>query len=146
MYSKKIFLSFILFLMTASVFAADTLAVALQAQIIQENFSLNAGSIKAASVIMENGQYKGLHIQLKANAAKLFSRMIGTNVGKILQLILEDHIITTSPLRSTLGGDFVITGIGLQDAQLFINKLKAEQAHKEPAKQPFVLDVGKESM
>lgn len=104
---------------------------ALLFSVIQDEFSLNNKTVKDASIIEDAGVYKGLHIELKPEAAKQFTEITQAGTGRKLNLVFNKIVVTTTVIQSALSGNFVISGITRQDAQSFINMLNANKPKPE---------------
>jgi preprotein translocase subunit SecD len=101
-------------------------------QVVQDQFVLDHTTIKMAAIIEhEGGVYKGLNIQLKPEAAIIFSEMTKEGTGKHLNLLINNILISSPVMQSAIGGNFLITGISKADAQAFLNRLNADKPKKE---------------
>ncbi|GEM_PF-3477170 len=101
-------------------------------QVIQDQFVLDNTTVKSASIVEgEGGVYKGLNIQLKPEAAVTFEEITKAGVGRKLNLVYNNVVITTTMIQSGLGENFLISGISKQDAQAFLNVLNANKPKKE---------------
>lgn len=123
-------------LLSTSVFAqaetTNTVNHNLIFQVIQDQFVLDNSTIKSATIIEgEGGIYKGLNIQLKPEAAATFTEISKAGVGRKLNLVYNNVVITTSVIQDSLGDNFLISGISKQDAQAFLNVLNANKPKKE---------------
>lgn len=101
-------------------------------QIVQDEFFLDKTTVSKASIIEhEGGIYKGLNVQLKPDAAIIFSEMTKAGLGKHLNLMVNNVLITSPVLQSEIGDNFLMTGISKADAQAFLNTLNIDKPKPE---------------
>lgn len=100
-------------------------------QVIQDEFVLDNSTIKSASIIEDEGVYKGLHVELKPESSGVLTEMTKAGMGKRLSLILNNRIVFSSVIQTSLGSNLLVTGIAKQDAQDFLNMLNANKPKKE---------------
>lgn len=97
-------------------------------QVIQDEFILDNTTVKSASIIMkEGGIYGGLNIELKPEAAAIFSDITKAGIGRKLNLVFNKVVVTTTSLQTPLTENFLISGISKEDAQSFLNRLNANK-------------------
>ena len=93
-------------------------------QVVQDQISFDHSLIKSASLITKkDGSFGGLQIVIKPSASKELTRVTEANVGKIANLVINDKIVASATLRSSLKNQFLITEITKTDAQKFIDSL-----------------------
>lgn len=94
-------------------------------QIIQDQMNIDNSMIKSASIITDNdGIYGGLQINLNASASKELIRITKAGIGKIANIVLNNKIVSSATLQSSLQHQFLLTDITKEDAQMFIDSLK----------------------
>lgn len=105
---------------------------ALTFQVIQDQFVLDNSTVKSASIIeADGGIYKGLNIQLKPEASSTFTDMTKAGLGRKINLVYNNVVVTATAIQTPLGDNFLISGISRQDAQAFLNVLNANKPVKE---------------
>lgn len=105
---------------------------ALVFSVVQDDFVLDTQTIKSASMIEKpEGRFGGLHIELKPKAAEQFAEITKAGVGRKLILVFNKVVVTTAVLQSPISGNFVVSGISREDAQTFMNVLKATKPKGE---------------
>lgn len=93
-------------------------------QVIQAQINFDNSMIKSASFITKSdGSFGGLQIQLKPSASKELTHVTAAGIGKVANLVINDKIVTSATLRSSLQNQFLITDITKEDAQKFIDSL-----------------------
>lgn len=117
----RFFLAFILaiFLFPAQSFSSDFLRM----QVIQDQLVFDNTTIYSVFLIEKNGVYRGLRIVLKPSAVKDIVRLSVGGLGKKMNLVFNNKIISTAVIQSPLGGDLQISGISKEDAEEFISNL-----------------------
>lgn len=103
----------------------------LKFQVLQDEFVFDNTTIKNAAIIENDGVYSGLNIQLKPEAAAVFSDITKAGVGRRLNLIFNKVVVTTTVIQNPLTDNFLISTISKQDALTFINALNANKPKKE---------------
>lgn len=129
----KWFATFILVCLFSSPSFSDNF---LQLDVVQSRFVFDNTDIKSVNILMPDGVYQGLHIQLKPEAVTAMERMTKDAIGKRLNLVFNDKIISTTIIQTSLGGDLRITGISKSDAEEFIASLN----HNKPKPPPETND------
>lgn len=100
-------------------------SLALMINVIQDQFVFAKKTIQNATIVKNsNGVYSGLRIELKPEFVNQFVALTGKSVGKQLDIVFGDRIITITRLKTPLGRDIMISGISEQDANLFIDMLR----------------------
>lgn len=134
---KALLIPGILVLLTSGAFAEDVNVnlggAAIVAEVVQEQFTFDASNIKAASIIDLNNTYKGLHVELKPEAVSAFTKMSQAGMGKRINIVLNQKIVSTNIIQTALGSNLLITGISREDAQKFIESLKYTDSHSQHA-------------
>lgn len=132
---RQLFLFIFLSLLTSAVSFAqlinDASDNALVFEIVQSEYLINLADVKVASVIMDKGIYKGLHIQLKDAAAAEFENMTNAGIGKKVNFIFNKKIVSAALLQTSLKGNFLITGISKEEATAFVTMLSNEAKRKK---------------
>jgi preprotein translocase subunit SecD len=99
----------------------------LSMQVIQDKIIFDYSTVKSASLIEQDGVFKGLFLELKASAANSFQAMTTANIGKHLDIVFNKKIVASSVIQTSLGEKILITGVTKEDAQAFINMLRLSQ-------------------
>lgn len=97
-------------------------------QVVQEEFALSNLNVKAAKLINNpDGTYVGLEIELKKFAVNELASITENNVGKNMNLILSNRILSTPMIRTPLKEKFIIASISKADALSFIALLNSNK-------------------
>lgn len=100
----------------------------LKLQVVQSEFTFTQDTIKMASILRnDNGSYRGLRIQLKPGAARQLIQITKANVGKNINLIINNKILHTTLLTTELDNDLLFTDITQDAAQGIINHLNQKR-------------------
>lgn len=100
-------------------------SLSLTLSIVQNQFIINKNNVQSASIIKEqNGQYKGLQLEIKPEFVDAFVYMTKAGVGKTMNIIFNNRIISAVVIQSPLSSNILLTGITKEDAQLFIDVLR----------------------
>ena len=107
-------------------------------QVVENQFDFDNSTVKEAHIVQsQEAGYQGLEITLRDEAAKAFGEMTAAGVGKNASIVINNQIISTSNIQSSLGPKILITDIKKYDAARFINMLQVAQA-KEAHNKPIV--------
>jgi len=93
-------------------------------QVVQDQMNIDNSMIKDASLIDNNGTYGGLKIILNTSDSKELTQITKAGVGKIANLVINNKIVTSATLRSSLQHQFLVLDITKEDAQAFIDSVK----------------------
>lgn len=94
-------------------------------QVVQNQFILDRTTIKSASINKKkDGTFGGVIIEIKSSASKDFIQLTKHNVGKVLNLVVNNKIISSAKIYNALSTQFVINGISKKEAQSLIDALK----------------------
>ena len=94
-------------------------------QVIQDQLNIDNSVIKDASIITNSdGSYGGLQINLNSAASKELTRITTAGIGKVANIVLNNKIVSSATLQSSLQHQFLVTSIKKEDAQMFIDSLK----------------------
>lgn len=100
-------------------------SLSLTLSIVQNQFIINKSNVQSASIIKDhNGQYKGLQLEIKPEFVDAFVNMTKAGVGKTMNIIFNNRIISASVIQSPLSSNILLAGITKEDAQLFIDVLR----------------------
>jgi preprotein translocase subunit SecD len=112
-------------LLVFSGYALSAAAQELQLNVIQETLSLNKSDIVSAEAISWNGQH-AVRIKLGPDAAKRFGEITSRHVGKPMQIVIGDRILTTPVIKQAImRGELVISGgYTIQQAEDLAKRLK----------------------
>ncbi|KTD60926.1 SecDF P1 head subdomain-containing protein [Legionella shakespearei] len=121
------------FFSTAMAYGTTTEANAVESgplmvfQVIQSQLTLNAAMIESATIIepANSTDSYGLQIKLSSSAATELKRLSGENIGKRMNLVLGDVVVSSPIIRSSLGAEFQMSGLTKEQAQRFLS-----QSHK----------------
>ncbi|MBX3708487.1 MAG: hypothetical protein KIT56_02435 [Gammaproteobacteria bacterium] len=98
-------------------------------QVIQDEFTLDNSTIKNAAIVeKEGGVYGGLSVELKPEAAAIFTDITKAGVGRHLILVFNKVVVTATVIQTPLSESFLISGISKEDAQAFLNVLNANKS------------------
>lgn len=90
--------------------------------IIKNQFSFNRATIKSASMEVNNGVYRGLHVELKPRMVREFERITRDSQGLMAGFILNGKVLSASVIRSPLSGNILVM-IPKEDAEKFLSLL-----------------------
>lgn len=94
-------------------------------QVVQNQLFLDKSTVKNASLYEnKDGTFGGLQIEIKPSASKDFVQLTKPGIGKIMNLVLNNKIISSAKIKSTLQNQFLVTDITKEEAQLIIDLLK----------------------
>ncbi|MDF1678829.1 MAG: hypothetical protein P1U32_09070 [Legionellaceae bacterium] len=87
-------------------------------QVVQEQLTLSHDAIKKATATPPKtaNDFYSIQIELNAQAAKQLETLSENNMGKSLNIILNDVLVSSSVVQSPLGKTFVITGLSREQA------------------------------
>lgn len=96
-------------------------------QVIQSQLILNASMIEAVTVIepANSTDSYGLQIKLNGSAAAELKRISRENIGKKMNLVLGEVVVSSPTIQSSLGAEFRMYGLTKEQAQQFLS-----QSHK----------------
>lgn len=115
---------------------AEELAPAMTMQIVQDQFILDATTISNAIIVEPDHHYQGVHLELTPLAARKLAAMTSESVGKKINIILNDKVVSTNIIKSTIDNHVLITGMSYDEAQHFVNAIR--EIHAKPVKKPAV--------
>jgi preprotein translocase subunit SecD len=97
----------------------------LHLHVIQESVSLKRSDILEAKLTFVEGR-PAVSITFGPDAAKRFGDVTSRNIGKVMQLVVGDRIVTAPVIRTAItGGSLVIEGgMTVQQAQELADRLK----------------------
>lgn len=136
---KKLFLASALGCLAFStqVFAEETAAApSMTMQIVQDQFVLDAASISNAIIVEPEHHYQGVHIELTPLAARKLAAMTSDSVGKKINVILNDKVVSTNVIKTVIDNHVLITGMSYDEAQRFVDAIK--DIHARQVKKPAV--------
>jgi preprotein translocase subunit SecD len=94
-------------------------------QVVQDQLILDKTTVKSASLIeKKDGIFGGLQIEINPAASNNFIHLTKTGMGKTMNLVLNNKIIFSAKIRSTLQTQFMITGITREEAQSIMSSLR----------------------
>lgn len=96
-------------------------------QVIKDQMVFDFSNIKSASLIEQNGHFKGLLIELKKPGMIEIEGITSAGLGKPANLIFNKKIVSTTIIQSPLGGSILISGLSKEDAQLFLRSLNSQK-------------------
>lgn|SRR3990167_6289797 len=96
-------------------------------EVVQDSFVFDNITVKDASLVENEGVFRGLQIEIKKSSRDTFQRLVKSGIGKRVQIVLNKNIVTSTVVQSSLGNNLLITGLTRGEAQGFINTLKANQ-------------------
>jgi len=99
-------------------------------QIIQDQIRFDNSNIKNASIIEENGVFKGLEIELKNVAVENFQNITKAGLNKTLNVVLNNKIISSTIIQTPLNQKILISGLTKGEAFTFINALRYNTLNK----------------
>jgi preprotein translocase subunit SecD len=126
---KKIFL-LLSIAMVFPCYAQMSSNLSLRFEIIQTQFAFDNSTVNKASLEESNRNFTGIRIQLKPDGAKAFTNMTKANIGKTVNLVFNNKIISSSVIQTELGSDLLVTGISREDAELFLQLLRINEPSK----------------
>lgn len=97
----------------------------LQAQIVQDDFVFNKTTVLHAALIEKKGKFVGLEIKLKSQASELFEKLASDNIGKVINIVYDERIVSSARIVAHLSGHLQITGITKTDAEAFLKFLNS---------------------
>lgn len=98
--------------------------VGLTLQVIQDQFVLDHSNVKSATLIKKpDGSFGGLMIELKTFAVPPLQQLTNDGIGRKMNLVINNRILSTPNIQIPLGKKFVIASITQGEAQAFISLL-----------------------
>ncbi|MCH9756165.1 MAG: hypothetical protein K0U37_03095 [Gammaproteobacteria bacterium] len=97
-------------------------------QVVEQQIVFNNQSIETAKAIppkTENDFY-GIELRLKPAAAKQFEKLTQNNMGKSLNIVLNNNLVSSSIIQSSLGEQFIIAGLTRDQATRFVEDIRHE--------------------
>lgn len=73
-------------------------------QVIQDQFVIDNKTIKSASIIETEDGYRGLHVELTPEAAKVLTELTTAGVGRQANVIFNKVVVSISRIQTPLGG------------------------------------------
>lgn len=100
-------------------------AQTLQLNVVQESLALKPDDIVSVTVVQDQGQW-AISIKLAHGAGALFGAVTGRSVGKKMQIVVDDRILSAPIVRNAiLQGEVWITGnFTEEDARALAAKIK----------------------
>jgi preprotein translocase subunit SecD len=97
-------------------------------QIVQDQFIFDSSNVQSVTLhFAANGAYDGINIKLKKTAIANMQHFTGNGVGKTLNLVFNNKIVTSAMIQSALGEQFLVVGISRLDASDFMKMLAIEK-------------------
>ncbi|CAM2840178.1 putative protein-export membrane protein secD [Legionella steigerwaltii] len=98
-------------------------------QVIQNQIAFDASTVESATIVAPEGANDtyGVNIKLKASAASKLSQMTGDNIGKRGNFVLNGIVISSSTIQSSIGGEFLVSGLTMEQANQFIESLSTPE-------------------
>ncbi len=98
-------------------------------QVVQEQITLNSNSIQKAKAILPKNvdDFYSVQLALNPQAAKQFETLSQNNMGKNLNIILNNVLVSSSVIQGTLGKEFIITGLSREQAMRLVNDVNRVQ-------------------
>ncbi len=126
---QKLIQLFLLLMISRCALAAAAVVIpkpsSLVLSVVQNQFIVDKNNVESASVIKDgNGIYRGLRLEIKAEFADAFKLMTQQGVGKTLNVIWNNKIVTAAVIQSPLSANILLSGISRADAQSFIDMLR----------------------
>lgn len=109
---------------------ADEISVALPPNslaisVIENQFIFNKTNIQEANIIRkEDGNYGGLQLEIKPEFADAFIQMTKTGIGKTMNVVYNNRIVTATILETGLTASILLKGLSQGDAQAFVDSLR----------------------
>ena len=91
-------------------------------QIIKSQFSLKKKDFQSISIVKNTDKY-AIEVQLTTQAAKLMMTYSAKNIGQAMNTVWHHHILNTATIRSSLGGQFLMTGLTKRQAKSIVESL-----------------------
>lgn len=100
-------------------------AQTLQLNVVQESLALKPDDIVSVAVVQDQGQW-AIAIKLAPGAGAMFGAVSGRSVGKKMQIVVDDRILSAPIVRNAiLQGEVWITGnFTEEDARALAAKIK----------------------
>ncbi|MBA2709512.1 MAG: preprotein translocase subunit SecD [Tatlockia sp.] len=92
-------------------------------QVIQSQMKFDSSTVSSATLDENDSNEAILHLKLKTIAASKLKELTDRNIGKQVNIILNGRVITSPVIQSSLGGEFLITGLTKEEAEVFIKSL-----------------------
>ncbi|WP_419418430.1 SecDF P1 head subdomain-containing protein [Legionella sp. D16C41] len=94
-------------------------------QVVQSQLVIDSSMVESAKIISPEkpSDSYGLQLKLKSTAANELTRISNENIGKHMNLILGNIVISSPIIQSELGAEFQITGLTKEQAEQFIKSL-----------------------
>ena len=97
-------------------------------QVVQDQFIFDSSNVQTVTLhFAANGAYDGINIKLKKTAVTDMQRLTGNGIGKTLNLVFNNKIVTSAVIQSALGEQFTVVGISRLDASEFMKMLAIEK-------------------
>jgi len=105
--------------------AMPVAAQTVQLNVIQESLDLKPTDIESVGVVQDQGQW-AISIKLAPGARAMFGAVTGRSIGKRMQIVVEDRILSAPIVRNAImQGEVWITGnLTEEDARALAAKIK----------------------
>ena len=85
-------------------------AQTLQLNVVQESLELKPADIVSAEPVLQDGQW-AISIRLSPGAGAMFGAITGRSIGKRMQIVVEDRILSAPIVREAITrGEVMISG------------------------------------
>ncbi len=100
-------------------------AQSLQLNVVQESLELKPADIVSAEAVLQDGQW-AISIKLAPGAGAMFGAVTGRSIGKRMQIVVEDRILSAPIVREAITrGEVMISGhLTKEDARALAAKIK----------------------
>ncbi len=100
-------------------------AQSLQLNVVQESLELKPDDIVSAEAVLQDGQW-AISIKLAPGAGAMFGAVTGRSIGKRMQIVVEDRILSVPIVREAITrGEVMISGhLTEEDARALAAKIK----------------------
>jgi preprotein translocase subunit SecD len=100
-------------------------AQSLQLNVLQESLELKPGDIVSAEAVQRHGQW-AVAIKLAPGAAAMFGAVTGRSIGKRMQIVVEDRILSAPIVQQaiTQGETWISGNFTEEEARALAAKLK----------------------
>ena len=116
---------FRMFAVSLALAAMPAAAQAVQFNVVQESLELNPADIETVKVVQDQGQW-AISIKLAPGARAMFGAVTGRSIGKRMQIVVADRILSAPVVRNAImQGEVWITGTLTEDeARALAAKIK----------------------
>jgi preprotein translocase subunit SecD len=99
-------------------------------QVIQDQLAIDIPSVESATIVTPESASDsyGLQIKLKKSAADELTRISNQNIGKRMNIVFGDVVVSSPTIQSSLGAEFLVSGLTKEQAQNFVKQFSLSKS------------------